>query len=512
MECAPGRWSAKHAFHEKGQKTLAIYRYKQGSLLDEVQILSNESGGLRAYLHAREDATPEQLAQVRTSIASLGWKAVPTQLDGRQVLEIRGFKKRPVLEAALRDHGWVVEPPSVELQDNDRRSTQEKLSNGTLKFAGISYLVGDAAFMKYGFSKLAHPSQQDKTSRFFNKMDIGAGVGYALGSLSLMIFGSRDQSQNVIEAASKKVRNYARKEQIAVDDGTTLDNAAFTERSFKERIRHTLAKYPSETLNSIYVGVGALLGMAATYRAVKYHQAGELKNFKDELWDIGLGGVTATSALAGLVIKEKKPDEEGKEKPEGLGKAWAWVQEKPLRATGIGFMAATLLHAKGTYNKWKSNDLLTRNNAIPRGVFVGTNLLSEVLLALSSKGHGTGVKPDSSIDTTVISSTADLINRQPLEKREELIHQFAGYLASPEVLGGQADFHAAELRAQVEALNKNPWAEKNTPPAVAATSSDAVAPAKDVAGQAAATPGTKVMAAQHAAMLVDPAAQSVAVH
>ena len=34
-------------------------------LIDEVRIVINEAGGSRAYLHAREDATPEQLAAVQ---------------------------------------------------------------------------------------------------------------------------------------------------------------------------------------------------------------------------------------------------------------------------------------------------------------------------------------------------------------------------------------------------------------------------------------------------------------
>lgn len=488
---------------------MGIYHYKDGSLIDEVQILSNDSGGLRAYLHARDDATTEQLAQVKTRLNTMGWKTVPVLHEGKPMLEVRGFKKREHAEAEFVNNGWVVPPPSVQETDNDRRSTQEKISNGTLKLAGVSYLVGDAAFMVYARSKYNHPSQMDRTSRFFNKMDIGAGLGYALGSLSLLFFGSRDQSQNTIETASRKVIHYAQKEKIAVDDDTPLDQAAYTERSFVGKIRYVLAKYPSETLNSIYIGVGALLGTAAAYRAVKSHQANDIKHFKDELWDVGLGAVTAASALAGLAIKEKKP-EEGKEKPTGvLGKSWAWVQEKPLRATGLGFMAATVLHAKGTYNKWKDHDPLTRKNAIPRGIFVGTNLLSEVLLMLSSKGHGTGVKPDDSIDTTVIAATADLIARQPADKREALVDQFAGYLASYDVLGGHAADHAAQLRHQLQGRDRNPWAREATNAGVS-TQLPQVQPAPE-SPSIAQQPGTKINAAQHASMLSAPT-QSVAIH
>jgi len=56
------------------------------------------------------------------------------------------------------------------------------------------------------------------------------------------------------------------------------------------------------------------------------------------------------------------------------------------------------------------------------------------MLAISSKGHGTGVKPDESVDKSVIATTAELIQRQPEAKREALIEQFSGYMASADVL------------------------------------------------------------------------------
>ncbi len=464
---------------------MAIYHYKPGSLIDEVQILTNDSGGRRAYLFARPDATAEQLEQVKVRIASLGWKAVPYLYEGRPALEVRGFKKAEVMEGALRANGWVHEPASVESHESDKRSTKEKFENATLKATGVAYNVGDVAFMTYAIKERNYYHRAlaavdsigglDAVAKGIKKAEfkdnikgarwkILAGVGYALGGIVLSAFGSRDQSQNVIKATSKKVQQFARKEGLENADETSSVGQITQKRELSTlgKVRAFVARYPSETLNGIYTGVGLLL-MAAS---IKHRNAPQksyetLKGFKerraDEAWDIGLGVVTATSAMAGLLIKEKKP-EEGEEKRGGIGGVIDWIREKPLRATGFGFMLATAFHAKGTWNKLQKKDPLVTDTVKGRAVFVGANVIAEILMTLSSKGHGSGVKPDESVDHTVIAATADLIARQPLEKRDEMVHQFAGYIASPDVLGGQADEHAAAIRVQIDGLKNNPWA------------------------------------------------------
>lgn len=491
---------------------MAIYRYKQGSLLNEVRIITNDSGGRRAYLFARTDATAEQLQQVKSHLSSLGWKTVPVVHEGRAALEVRGFKEVDVMEDALRANGWVTEPPSIEAQDNDQRTTKEKIGNATLKMAGLSYNIGDAAYLWYTVRKYRDEHKTaDKAGRFFNGLDIAGGIGYALGSLALTRYGSRDQSQNTIHTASKKVQTYLRRDGVQVQEDSSLHDAVQEKPlSFFGKISHTMAKYPSETLNSIYVFVGAVLSSAAIYRTFRAHNMGDMVARREEAWDVGLGAVTAASALTGLLVKEKKIEEE--DRRQGVGKVLDFIQEKPLRATGFGYMVATLFHAKSTRMKYLSGDPTVRKTIVGRGIFVGANIVSEILMALSSKGHGTGVKPDESVDSTVIAATAETIARQDPAKRDAMVHQVAGYLAAPDVLGGSAEAHAAELTEQLHALDNNPWAKKTAGVPIAqalpvTTKNVTSAPVEQLQ-----SPGTKITAGRHAAMLTAAPEHQATIH
>jgi predicted Zn-dependent protease len=129
---------------------------------------------------------------------------------------------------------------------------------------------------------------------------------------------------------------------------------------------------------------------------------------------------------------------------------------------------------------------------------VGTNLLSEWLLAISSKGHGTGVKPDDSVDRTVIAATAQTILQQPEEKRENLITQLSGYMALPDVLGGEAKDIEAKLRELLAASSENPWLKKAMPKLPAKANDNHIA-VNDDNKQAASNPGNKIGSIQHIA-------------
>lgn len=482
---------------------MAIYQYQSGSIIDEVRILTNETGGKRAYLHASATASPTELQAIYGNLNNRGWRLVPTEQDGKPVMEVRGFKKVEDVLGLMGSQGWAKGTPSLTPQSTDEISSRQKMRNRTLRTAGWVYIFGDTTYIVYAFKKFFHEKHElNKTTNFFNRMDIVGGFGYILGSAALALYGSRDQSQNTIQAASRKIRSYLHREGITdVNDIVLGQTAAPPQLGFFGKLDHTFGKYPSETLNSIYVGVGGALSSAAIYRAIKAHAAGHFRDRNTELIDVGLGAITATSAIAGLTIKEKKP-EEGMPRAQTIpGKVWEWIQEKPLRATGYGYMVATLFHAGASVKKWQQGDVLTRKTVIWRICFVAANIVSELLLALSSKGHGTGVKPDGSIDQTVLAATAELISRQPPEKQEALVQQLAGYISSVDVLGGKADEHAAELRRQLDALKNNPWIAKPV-----ATASAPALPAPK------AEPQTRISQASREAALVEKAPQLEMAH
>lgn len=446
---------------------MAIYRYPTESLIDEVHVLTNEKGGLRAYLYADNGSDTEHLRRIKQDLRAEGMKCVPTVHEGRPVLEVRGFKKTEELITNLDKLHAFKGNAHITAEASDVRSKKEQRANSTLKLAGLSYNVGDISYIIYAYRQFKDefvPNVKGNLTNFFNKFNIYAGIGYALGSTALSVYGSRDQSLNTINAANQKIYAHLRKEGIDVPEGSTLKSATQEkDRGFFGNIDHFLAKYPSETLNSIYVFVGFALMTAAGYRATRPTAgltgealAHAIKDKKAEVKDIGLGVMTAGSALAGLMIKEKKPIE-GERKRKGIGRVIDWIQEKPLRATGIGYFISTLFHAASTVDKYRIGDVQTRKTVVYRGVFVAANIFSEVMLFLSSKGHGTGVKPDDSVDRSVIAATAELTLRQPLEKREKFIENISGFMASRDVLGLSAEKISAELRTHIKALESSPW-------------------------------------------------------
>ena len=222
------------------------------------------------------------------------------------------------------------------------------------------------------------------------------------------------------------------------------------------------------------------------------------------LMDVGLGAVTMSSALIGIGVKETKRME-GQPKRGGVGGVIDWIREKPLRATGIGYMVATAWHAASTVKLWRGGST-PKEYLFGRATFIAANVFSEVMLTLSSKGHGAGVKPDGSVDDTVMATAAELVLRQPEEKREAIIRQLAGYMASPEVLAEKADMVEAELRKHIDLLDNNPWTRHYTSQEVPQNE----AATKPIAGPT--IPSTKVSAAQHASMLSNPAAQGMGAH
>ena len=449
----------------------------------------NASGGHRAYLHARANASPEELSEVQNRLQGMGYKTVPSSENDIPMLEVRGFKHGPELFNYLSSHAWTQGTPQVIMQRGDVVSPKERRRNSTLKFTGFAYNVGDAAYMTYTIRDYLHDKKSvetlikagAKTEEITaarevlsgSKLGIGGGIGYALGGIALSFFAGKDQSQNEIKSGVRKARNFIIHEGADVP----VDTASYhiTQKEDKPlgtRISDFLKKNPSETLNTIYTGVGILLAVSSLKKvnALKVKDVSLFAKVNEhalnEAKDVGLGAITMTSSLIGLLVKEKKPEpDEAKET--GLRRAWQWIQEKPLRATGVGLGISTLFHGWATIGKYKSGDAGVRSTVMFRAAFVAANILAETLIFLSSKGHGEGVIADQSVEDSVLSCTAEMISKQPVKTQSQLIHQLAGYMSAPDILGGKAEEIATKLQTQLAMIQKHPWV-KHTPVAASA--------------------------------------------
>ena len=502
---------------------MSYYRYSPDSLIDQIHFYANVAGGTRAYLHARPDVTAEQLAPIHDQLAKLDWKSAPHNDSGKPTFEIRGFKSKQELIDMLAANNWIKGAPAIEASSTDHMSFGQKLRNLTLRGTGLIYNIGDVAYMTYAVQNDKHAraerhkaqtitpdgiikenaeiaakneatlarnaaiDQKGFWAKLFSvkghtnkavtkeimlkngaelvksaRINYLAGAGYALGGITLSFFGSKDQSPYEIKETSQKVKTFLQAKGVEISPQSSLHNTTQKDQSgLLNRTAHFIRRYPSEILNFIYTGVGVALSLQS-YKAYRV-----TKDPTDKT-DIGLGVVTTISSLAGIFIKEKKRPE-GAPKRTGLAGVWDWIQEKPLRATGYGFMVATAFHAHASYGKYQTGDAVARKTVIGRCVFVLANVAAEILMAVSSKGHGHGVKTDNSVSTAVLANAAETIAQQAPEKQEGLVKELAVYLSEPKVMGGKIEEIEATLRKQIAGMDKNPWARGvKTAPAIAA--------------------------------------------
>src|SRR5688572_24554042 len=81
-----------------------------------------------------------------------------------------------------------------------------------------------------------------------------------------------------------------------------------------------------------------------------------------------------------------------------------------------------------------------------RGSFVVTNLIAELIVAISSKGHGEGVETDASVQKSMVAIAAELIAKQSPEMHEQMIQAVTRFLGDPKALGSKDNDIEKEVR------------------------------------------------------------------
>ena len=463
---------------------MSVYSYPQSKVIDEITFIKSEGGHARAYLRAVAGADPKVLYDITCKLADRGWQVTPYSLKGKPVLEVQGFRRSMQCLKVLEEAGWVQGKSNFTPGKEDKTSLTETIKRRSLAASGAFYLIGDSSFATYGY----------KGGSALNAL---AGGLYGAGTLSLLMGGRKDQSDLQVSDISKKMADHFRALDIQLPPNCSLESISQDhKKGLIRKADDLIRRYPSELMNLFFAAAGMCI-MAAAYKG---HIRGDVSsqeikevferklvaakknfphsaiaqsdvqamhrdvvrkmkvNYKREGWlDIGLGGMTALSGLFAMMVKEKRRDPDMPD-PHGLGAVWEWIQEKPLAVAGIGYMVSTLCHAVSTSIAWNyaSND---RRKSVPfRAAFVGANIIAEILLAISSKGHGEGVKSDKSVDNTVIALAAEMIVQQPASAQENLIGYVARFLGRPDTLALKDEEVRSALRVQVEEMRKNPWA------------------------------------------------------
>lgn len=482
---------------------MSIYRYSAPSVIDEITTEKTEGNSVRAYLHAREGVSQQELALVSKAVTSQGWQAIPNTHKGQSVLEIRGFVNERKLIAVANEQGWVQGSPTIEKMPEPKLNFKDQVKKRSLQASGAFYLIGDAAFMTYGY----------KGGSWWNGL---GGAAYGAGTLSLLGFGNKDKADLQVRDIAKPLADYMKKHGSTLPQNCSLDEIGKEHKKGLIKSSNDLfRRYPSEMMNVFFAAAGLCIGVAA-HKSLKEAKALEslmkssgeipsafakeveevfterllkkplpaganiekekfefakkmLGHHKQEAWlDIGLGSMTGVSGLFAMAVKEKAHDPDAPKKT-GVAAIWEKIQEKPLAIAGAGYMVSTLCHAVSTTIAWKYAGVEKKKSVPFRAIFVIANLVAEVLLAISSKGHGSGVKSDGTIDDTVIALAAEAIATQPIKMQNTVIEHVAKFLGSNEALAIKDKDVVDKLRAAVERVKNNPWAQCKAEPVSAQT-------------------------------------------
>lgn len=496
---------------------MSIYRYLQSNVVDEVVFRKSPSGAKRAYIHAKDDVPNAELAKIEEVLKAKGFQCTPYSASGKFTLEVRNFDSETQVIAPLVKRKWIVGEQWHQKDQDDKFSLKDKIKKRSLWASAASFVIADTGFIIYGHKE-------------FSPLDAAGGFSYLSGTLASLMFSRKDPSDIQIRDLSKKMAQHIRQHDFQVPKDSALAEASedHTKNPIK-KVDNWLRKYPSEAMNLIYVVAGACIATAAYKEKIKVaheflaekpvgtfardiqeyidRDIGKLKkiishetptlskeamevkrkeiakklyrDYKREGWmDVGLGTTTMASGLFGALVKEKGIDPD-QPKKHGIARAWEWMRERPLTISAIGYMGSTACHAVSTSVAWASG-IPRRRKSVPfRAAFIAFTTIGEILLAISSKGHGEGVKSDSSIDDTVVSMAAEIIAHKPQGLHNAIIGETAKFIASPSMLAISDQKAEALLREKVELMRKNPWAVSLTKTQQAANVQDAAAANSD---------------------------------
>jgi len=429
---------------------LSSYTYPSSSIVDKVTFRKSDNGSLRAYLSADDNATHEDILKAANAMCDEGWYVIHSMCDGKPALEVRGYLREGAVRDVLKNKGLVTGEGQLEPDAEDKRSFIDKMRARTLQGTSAFFLAADASFAKYGYME-SHPE------------DVAAGLSYAVGSFTMGLAGTNAQAMTEIKKQTKKLLEHIKEHENDIDLSKSLTIPVVTENNKRDvfhKALDVLQSYPAEIGNSFTALAGALIAYGAYKYKVKPEHLSAGHSRTAGYMDVGLGMSTIASGMIGSLIKEKKHDPD-QPRAEGLAGLWEWVQERPLSIAAFGYMCSTACHTVSTvieYNKAKKvGDIKTRDAVKWRAGFIGCTIIGEILLMLSSKGHGEGVKSDASTEDSIISIAAEIIAHQKPALQAHLIDDIGTFLGRPDVLGGQDADLKKRLAAMVESFKNNPW-------------------------------------------------------
>lgn len=305
----------------------------------------------------------------------------------------------------------------------------DTLREKSLKAAGVNFLLADASLIASGLL----------AGGLGGKFMMGAGASGLSAGLVGINYGN-PKAEHQLNLIYTDLRAHLKKNDIAIPTDHTPEALA-KDGGLLSHIETFLQRYPTQVMNTLYSTIG-LFFLLEGREAGKAGLVGKKKDMTKS------GSLLVAAGLAGLLIPEKKPDPN--KPPQNIfERAYAWVQEKPLRVTGTlmtinqFFLGKVVLgeHKKAPFNP----------STMFKMVAVASFVLGNTLLALSSKSEGGGKGMDEKTLNALADTSARLIAAQPEAVRESLLENVAGFLSKEPYV----EISEAELRQKLkERLDK----------------------------------------------------------
>ena len=182
-------------------------------------------------------------------------------------------------------------------------------------------------------------------------------------------------------------------------------------------------KYPTQLMNACYAMIGTEYVLDGLHKRKASVGKGP-KNGTDLLY---AGGLIIAGALAGLLIPQKNPDAD--HPPQGIvQKTTSWVQENPLRLTGILLTSNLAFLFKDAWRERAQNP--AQKSYMFKLLAVAGFAFGNTLLALSSRSYGGGAKMDSESLNKMADAAGHVIAAQPKEVQDKLLEHISGFLAT----------------------------------------------------------------------------------
>ena len=313
------------------------------------------------------------------------------------------------------------------MDDSDQQSAnaqapaapeKNSLKDISLKAAGYSYLVGDAALC---------------TAKLLESDNDGArgSLLWAAGGLAAARYGN-PKPEKQLELFERHLGDYLRANHVSIPTDTSCA-ALRKEGGLINTVEDFLYQHPSEMLNATY-GIGAI-GVIS----------GGLKSKNTA--DIISGVLIAAGAVAGLLLKEKKPDPENPPQT-AANKLLSWAQEKPLRVSGALYGLNNAFTLYGAYDKQRKAP--QTKSYMFRYATAASYVFANIMTSMSSKENDASKHPE--IKAKLAEVSAKVIAAQPKESQAALLQNIAGYLAAQPGMHQTAPEIAALLHAQLKAM------------------------------------------------------------